>query len=654
MFNKNIDVFGTNKIKEKTLIEKLSESDVIFVSDMFAEDYVGGAELTTETFLLKDNLTYDIKKDYNICKIRSKELTVEILQSGIEKYWVFFNYSGVNQQLIPSIIANVNYSIVEYDYKFCKYRSTEKHEEIENKPCDCRDAISGKIVSAFMYAADRLFWMSEKQRDFYVSMYPFLSERISVILSSAFKKESIEKLRNVRENRIKPEKETALLLGSTSWIKGFNESKKYCEEKGIEYESVWNITHDEMIEKMSTHTDFVFLPKGKDTCPRIVIEAKLAGMNIHINDHVQHASEQWWSTNNILDIENYLLDHPVNEFWKNIDTVINRTPTLSGYTTTKDCISQNYPFEEAINSMLGFCDQVVVVDGGSKDGTWQRLEELAEKDHRILIEKRERDWNHKRFALFDGMQKAYARSLCTGEWCWQQDSDEIVHEKDYNKVKKLMKQIPKSVHLLALPVIEYWGSSEKVRIDVNPWKWRLSKNHNHITHGIPSRLRKYDENGDLYALQGTDGCDYIDNGTGDPIPCMNFYDENIHNIRIGALQGNQECLEWYENWFNNLVEQLPGVHHYSWMDLERKIKTYKNYWSKHWQSMYNIEQEDIPENNMFFNKKWSDVTDEEIKEMAEKLKEKMGGWIFHNKVNFSKPTPHIYIERDEPELMREK
>jgi glycosyltransferase involved in cell wall biosynthesis len=304
--------------------------------------------------------------------------------------------------------------------------------------------------------------------------------------------------------------------------------------------------------------------------------------------------------------------------------------------------------------MLNFCDQVVVVDGGSTDGTWDALIELSKTDDRIIIEQKKRDWDHPRFAVFDGLQKAYARSLCTGEWCWQMDSDEIVHEDDYDKVKKLIKQMPKSMHLLALPVIEYWGGSEKVRIDVNPWKWRLSKNLPHITHGIPQTMRRYDSEGSLYAAPGTDGCDYINTENHSVIPCVNFYNQDIHTVRMMSLQGEADHIEAYENWFNNLINQLPGVHHYSWYNLERKIKTYKNYWSSHWQSMYNIKQEDTPENNMFFDKKWKDVTDEEIKELALKLKDKMGGWIFHNKVDFDKPTPHVYIEREEPELMRNR
>jgi len=164
-------------------------------------------------------------------------------------------------------------------------------------------------------------------------------------------------------------------------------------------------------------------------------------------------------------------------------------------------------------------------------------------------------------------------------------------------------------------------------------------------------LRRQDENGELYSLPGTDGCDYIDAETFEIIPCANFYDKNVHEVRLASMRGNQEALEMYQNWFENVIENLPGVHHYSWMNIERKIKTYKNFWSKHWQSLYNIPQEDTIENNMFFNKKWEDVTQEDIEHLAARLSSEMGGWVFHQKVDFSKPTPSITIKRQEPEVM---
>ena len=637
----NTDIFGT-KDSKMNIKDEIKSCDVIFVADAFAEDYLGGAELTTETF-------YSNSDGLKVCKLRAGLVNPELVQEGIMKHWVFFNYSALNINLVPVIIANLNYSIVEYDYKFCKYRSIEKHRQVEDQDCDCHNQQNGKIISAFMYGADNLMWMSKAQRDLYFERFDFLKDKNNFIVSSAFKKETIVRLRNIREEK-RNRNDKAMILGSTSWIKGVEDCKSYCEEKEIKYDLFWNVPHSELLDKMGDYSHFVFLPKGGDTCPRIVIEAKLAGMNLHSNGNVQHANEKWWGS--IKEVEEYMLKHPVETFWKTINNTLNKKETISGYTTTKDCISQKYPYIQAIKSMLGFCDQVVVVDGGSTDGTWEALVELSKTDDRIIIEQKKRDWSHPRFAVFDGLQKAYARSLCTSDWCWQMDSDEIVHEEDYSKIKNLIKKIPKSTHLIALPVIEYWGGEEKVRVDVNPWKWRFSRNLKHITHGIPKQLRRFDKGGKLYAAQGTDGCDYIDNQSYEVLPCMHFYGQDVHNIRVSALSGNEDALEAYENWFNNLVENLPGVHHYSWMNLERKIKTYKNYWSKHWQSLYDIKQDDSPENNMFFDKSWTDVTDQEIKKMAEDLKEKMGGWIFHSKVDFNKPTPHINIERNQPEIMK--
>ena len=101
-------------------------------------------------------------------------------------------------------------------------------------------------------------------------------------------------------------------------------------------------------------------------------------------------------------------------------------------------------------------------------------------------------------------------------------------------------------------------------------------------------------------------------------PFANFYTKDVDEVRRAGFT-NPGAKKGYQDWFKNSIEAFPSVHHYSWYDISRKISTYKNYWSKHWQSLYDIEQEDTPENNMFFNKKWSDVTESEIEDLANKL-----------------------------------
>ena len=141
--------------------------------------------------------------------------------------------------------------------------------------------------------------------------------------------------------------------------------------------------------------------------------------------------------------------------------------------------------------------------------------------------------------------------------------------------------------------------------------------------------------------------------TGEIVAFVNFHSQQTEQLRQMSMK-DPAARQQYVQWFTAVVQNLPGVYHYSWFDLPRKIKTYKNYWSRHWQSMYNIKQEDTPENNMFFDKMWSDVSAEDINEIADRLEREMGGWIFHSKIDWNNPTPSVLIEEiTHPDIMSE-
>jgi len=610
------------------------DCEVVFVADFFAEDLVGGAELTTEALIQSS--------PFKVFKIRSRDVTMQSLEKGHHKFWIFGNWAGLDKNLIPSIVTNMKYSILEYDYKFCKYRSPEKHQAATGVQCDCENDAVGKITSAFYLGAKNLWWMSEKQQARYLKKFPFLAEKQQIVLSSVFSEDFWVALKSIRETQSE-NRSGWIVLGSASWIKGTDDAVAWCKSQGHSYEVVQSLSPVDFLKKLSTAEGLVYLPKGGDTCPRMVIEAKLLGCKLHLNDYVEHATEEWFSSSDPLETESYL--YAAREtFWNGIKSSMEWKPTISGYTTVRNCISQEYPWEKTIESMLGFCDEVVVLDGGSTDGTWERLQELAKDNEKIVARQFVRDWESRRFAVFDGAQKAEARKLCTKEFCWQMDSDEILPPTDWEKVRNICTTLHPAADLVCLPVIEYWGSKEKVRLDITPWKWRLSRNKSYITHGIPAHLRATDEMGELYAKPGTDGCDYVHAETGEIIPFIGFYDQNAHEARVKALSGDKTALQAYQKWFNAVVVGLPSVRHFSWFDIERKIRTYSAYWQRHWESLYNIRQEDTAENNMFFDKPWSEVTDTEISDLAVRLAKETGGHIFHSKVNWSKPTPHLRIE----------
>jgi glycosyltransferase involved in cell wall biosynthesis len=626
------------------MIENFFNSDVVFVADAFIEEYGGGAERSTEALLSTS--------PYKTYKCKSSEVNQQLIENGVNKFWVFFNYRTMDHNLIPLIVGNLNYMIVEYDYKFCQYRSIDLHKIEAGKDCDCQDSQLGKIISAFMHGSEHIFWMSKTQKEIYHERFPFLKNNSQTVLSSVFSIKDLEYIDALEFNKEAHNNKWAVIDGN-SWIKGVVESKKVVTDNlQSEAEILTGLPYYDLLSKLSKFKGLSFHPRGDDTCPRTVIESKLLGLELSLNSKVQHKDEDWFNKERS-EIEDYLLSrHEV--FWNKISDFINKEIFLSGYTTTKNVIKSDYPWRASVTSLLGFCDEVVVVDGGSDDGTWEHLKSWAEHEEKLKVYQVKRDWNDYRFAVFDGQQKAAARSLCKGDWCWQMDIDEVVHEDDYEKVKKLARQIPKSVKLVSLPVIDYWGKEDKVRVDVNPWKWRLSRNDIHITHDIPAQHRRYDEKGNVFSI-GSDGCDYVHTDSYEPIPHMNFYTiqhDQIRNQILSDANFREQNLKNYSNFINAATKELPSVHHYSWFDIKRKIYTYRDYWSKHWSSLYNKDVVDNAENNKFFNKPWSEVSEKEIVNMANMLDNKMGGWIFHNHVSFDKPTPWYHVEVSHPKLIK--
>jgi glycosyltransferase involved in cell wall biosynthesis len=668
VFDFNQSVFGPT-------VSIPATAKVIFVSDMFVEDYVGGAELTSQALIDACPL--------EVFKLHSQDVIVDLLRDNTDKFWVFGNFAKMNPQLIPSIVGNLHYSIVEYDYKFCRSRSPEKHLHDHGQPCDCANQMNGKIISAFFYGAMGIWWMGEKQKERYLTTFPFLAEKGNTVLSSVFDPKTLGTLKALRESVPPDVRKGWIVLGSDSWIKGADDAKRWCEENSKEYEVVWNLPYLEVLKKLSQAEGFVYLPKGGDTCPRMVIEAKLLGCKLHLNDNVQHKDEEWFATSNLQDISDYLFVS-TKHFWNGTKSMMEYKPNISGYTTTYNAVKQKYPFKQCIRSMLTFCDEVCIVDGGSNDDTIQHLAAMAypgiglaesmdldvlcsidlenfefpdeycgiQKDPKIRVKVIKRDWSVNHHPIFDGMQKAEARKMCKGEFCWQMDSDEIVHEDDGKKVQDLCRMLPKGADVMALPVIEYWGGPDKVRCDIQPWKWRLSRNLPHITHGIPVDLRMTDVDGNPYAKPGTDGCDMVDVETGERIACLSFYTNDVEQVRKVAMVGNEQARAQYEQWFNQAVASLPSVFHYSWYDLPRKIRLYRDYWQNHWNALWGKDTSDTAENNMMFGVSWKDITDDMISQRATEMGEKLGGWIWHRPWDGKATTPHIKCTRSQPKVMR--
>lgn len=277
-------------------------TEVIFVADFFASDITGGAELTSEALINKCNKPF--------FKLHSHSLTSAMANKNKDKTWILLNWKGADIQAIFTLFQNQSrIYFVEYDYKYCQFRSSHLHKLQTGKECDCHTNQHGKLIATLYQAAKHVFFMSAKQKEQYETLFPDIKLKASV-LSSVWNEADIQTLNKIKTNRVSNGK-WAILKGG-SWIKNQQATEAYAKSKGLTYDLIGGLPYEEFINELGKYQGLIFHPAGFDTCPRLVIEAKLMGLQLDLNDNVQHKNEPWF---NNADIQEYLLGRPT-EFWR--------------------------------------------------------------------------------------------------------------------------------------------------------------------------------------------------------------------------------------------------------------------------------------------------------------------------------------------------
>lgn len=294
-------------------------AEFVWVEDFFVEEILGGAELTSDAIIRGCN-------PQRIKHLHSQSLTETLVKTNQHKVWIFGNQTQVPLYLLDMFMTyNIRYYFFEYDYKPCIYRSIKKHEMESGKPCDCHLKEYGMFMAQWMAGAQKIFWCSTGQKDQFYRIYPELLDgrdpSRDIIQWSTFYPESIMKMRELREARQRGEIEVLdrwIVLDSASWIKGTEDSVRYCRENNMNFQLVKGVSNDEFLKLLSSSKGMVFLPLDIDVGSRTKIESLLVGAESITNNNVLPSFEPLILAGNIDDIESWLLDGPMR-FWRNVE-----------------------------------------------------------------------------------------------------------------------------------------------------------------------------------------------------------------------------------------------------------------------------------------------------------------------------------------------
>jgi len=293
------------------LDEELPDADYVFVSDAFAHQYTGGAELSFQTLIDKCPGTSLL--------INSQALSENVLDFYKDKTWVFANIASVPLEFIKKISAsNLSYYVSESDFKFCEHRLPQLCQVFNGgAECECGEGDRGHVLAEFYNNSKLTFFRSEKQKQLHMEALKLKKHKVST-LSALFPEEFFKFVATLREKYSDKKSKNWVVSSSPSWVKGSGDSEKWCKDNSHEYTKVHGKPYGEVLELLAQSRGLSFLPKGYDTCPRLVIEAVLLGCEVNINDNVLHATESWFKDLDIEKIEEHLRKQP-DRFWNVVE-----------------------------------------------------------------------------------------------------------------------------------------------------------------------------------------------------------------------------------------------------------------------------------------------------------------------------------------------
>jgi glycosyltransferase involved in cell wall biosynthesis len=138
--------------------------------------------------------------------------------------------------------------------------------------------------------------------------------------------------------------------------------------------------------------------------------------------------------------------------------------------------AMGYPYLESIKSYVNVCDEVIVVDGGSTDGSLEKIAQIP-KVKIIQGHKWERDFDWT--ILVKNIQIGY--EACTGDWAFKFDTDYVFHE----RYEKELRRVTQSTnHLPAIEMMKRNFVTVNMCYDKNNYPFLLNKKFPNIVYGI--------------------------------------------------------------------------------------------------------------------------------------------------------------------------
>ena len=255
---------------------------IILISDFFIDDFVGGAALNDEEIFVTLNKHYDVQK------IKSRYLYPGFIQENLDSFFIISNFFGINPSIRQSIEDNCKYILYCHDYKFVQHTNPALYPNFIVPPNEL-------INVSFHQRAEAIICQTAFQKDIYDKNLSLPDKTIN-FSGNLWKDAHLDFLEALFHNK---KNNKYAVVNSPYPQKGTAHSVKFCEDNNLSFNVIKNPDYESFLQTLSQYSGLAFHPSTPETCCRLVLEAKMLGLNVETNQLIGASYEPWYNKNGI-------------------------------------------------------------------------------------------------------------------------------------------------------------------------------------------------------------------------------------------------------------------------------------------------------------------------------------------------------------------
>ena len=276
---------------------------VLYIADSMYPETIGGGELNDY------ELCETLKNSFKVKKYLSTNLSIQDLDSYKDSFLLISNFLALKPDVYQEIVNNRVYAIYEHDHKYLRSRNPAFYPDYKAPKDD--------LANEKLYQNAKAVFCQTKFHKSIIEKNTNL-KNVTSVGGNLWSEESLKLLENMA---VKDKEDKFSIMETLNWHKNTADAVKYCIAKKLQYDLIKPASYSTFLQNLGNNKNFIFLPKTPETLSRIIVEARMCGMNVVVNKNVGAKYEDWFSLKGV-DLINFMRLKR-KEITKTVSEVIN-------------------------------------------------------------------------------------------------------------------------------------------------------------------------------------------------------------------------------------------------------------------------------------------------------------------------------------------